>query len=275
MNYRDFWQPLVAICDAGEARAVARMVYEVGFGLSMSDLLCGKDESLPAEDQARLAQMQQRLLEGEPVQYVLGVADFGPRQFRVTPAVLIPRPETYELCRWVGESSVGLRLLDIGTGSGCIACTLAAEIEGAQVTAWDISERALEVARANAESSSVLVQWVKQDALHAPDDHDRWDVIVSNPPYVCQRERVSMERGVLAFEPHLALFVPDDDPLLFYRAIAIYGRNALRQGGALFFEINPIYARETEDMLRQQGFDHIETRRDQFGKERFTKAIKR
>lgn len=278
MNYEEFWQPLQQVYDAGEARAVARMVLEMGFQLTLSDIICGKVTQLSAKQQAELQEIQRRLLEGEPVQHVLGVADFGSRQFMVSPSVLIPRPETYELCQWIvadmSRFEHGFPILDIGTGSGCIACTLAAELPNAEVTAWDVSEEALNVACENAKRASVLVSFEHQDALHAPEDHERWRIIVSNPPYICDREKASMERNVLAYEPHLALFVPDDDPLQFYRAIASYAATALLRDGSLYFEINSLYAHETESMLHSMGFCQIETREDQFGRQRFVKAVR-
>ena len=226
----------------------------------------------------------------EPVQYVLGVAEFGGRQFRVAPGVLIPRPETLELCQWVqeerkeerlrvGERSLGMRgerrgitILDIGTGSGCIACTLAAELPVAQVTAWDISEAALSVARENAKRTNVHVSFEQVDALNIPLTPDKWDIIISNPPYICEQERAAMERHVLDYEPSLALFVPDDDPLLFYRAIADYARQSLTAGGSLFFEINPLYAEQLKSLLSAMSYHHIEVRDDQYGKPRMIKV---
>jgi len=205
--------------------------------------------------------------------------------------VLIPRPETYELCQWVVKEERGKRreergescILDIGTGSGCIACTLATELPQAEVTAWDISAEALAIARENAKRASVLVSFQQVDVLcptlqnaslakSLSIPNCQFDIIVSNPPYVCKSEAATMEPRVLEYEPHLALFVPDDDPLRFYRAIARLGNKMLKPNGSLYFEINPLYARETEEMLRQEGYSLIDTRRDQFGRERFTKA---
>ena len=281
MTYEEFWHPLTGIYDTGEAKAVARMVLEVHFHLSMTDILCGKVTQLSAKEQELLEEMQKRLLCGEPVQYVLGLAEFGPRTFEVAPSVLIPRPETYALCEWVVASPcLSDAILDIGTGSGCIACTLAAELPHARVTAWDVSDAALAIARKNARRLGVKVRFEKTDilsggmSLAAHQKESLFSCIVSNPPYICQREAADMERQVLDYEPSLALFVPDDDPLLFYRAIADFAVGALRPQGCLFFEINPLYARQIEAMLHAAGFTGIETRRDLFGRERFTKAIK-
>ena len=266
MSYEELWKPLTKLYDAREAKAIARLVLEERFGLTMADVLCGK-----TGDDAVLRHIQQRLLQGEPVQYVLGVAEFGGRQFRVAPGVLIPRPETLELCQWVEEER-GTTILDIGTGSGCIACTLAAELPEAQVTAWDISEAALSVARENAKRTNVHVSFEQVDALNIPLTPDKWDIIISNPPYICEQERATMERHVLDYEPSLALFVPDDDPLLFYRAIADYARQSLTAGGSLFFEINPLYAEQLKSLLSAMSYHHIEVRDDQYGKPRMIKA---
>ena len=276
MTYAEFWQPLTAIYDAGEARAIAQMVMELHFGLTMADVLCGR-----MGDKTEMRRIQQRLLTGEPVQYVLGEAEFCGRLFHVAHGVLIPRPETQELCQWMIATlrsyPTPLSILDIGTGSGCIACTLAAEIPEADVTAWDISETALAMARENAKRTNVHVMFRQVDALQLPANPvppaTRYDLIVSNPPYICERERTAMAPNVLDHEPPLALFVPDDDPLLFYRAIADYARKSLKPGGSLFFEINPLYTQELQALLQAMSYHIIETRNDQFGKPRMIRAI--
>ena len=277
MTYQELWRQLTQVYDEGEAKAIARLVYEVRFGLMPADLFIGKDTQLSTDDQKLLEEIAKRLLQQEPVQYVLGEAEFGGRTFHVEPGVLIPRPETYELCQWIVENErwkmkdESFSILDIGTGSGCIACTLAADIPHAQVTAWDISDNALRIASENAKRTHVHVSFEKVDALNIPST-SQFDIIVSNPPYICDKERAAMERNVLEHEPELALFVPDDNPLLFYRAIARYAKQALTPDGELYFEINPLYVNEMEAMLRQEGFAHTEIREDQFGKQRFTKS---
>ena len=284
MTYNELWRQLTQVYDDYEAKAIARMVYEVRFGLMPSDLFIGKDTQLSTDDQKLLAEITQRLLTGEPIQYVLGEAEFGGRTFHVEPGVLIPRPETYELCQWIMEERRGKReegrntsILDIGTGSGCIACTLAAELADAEVTAWDISDDALRIATENAKRTNVHVSFEKVDVLNTSLlNRERpatgLDIIVSNPPYICNKERATMERNVLEHEPELALFVPDDDPLLFYRTIARFAAKALNPSGALYFEINPLYVSEMQQMLSKEGFSHTEIRNDQFGKQRFTKS---
>ena len=281
MTYKELWKPLTSIYDENEARAVAKMVLE-HYGLTMSDIVLGREQTLPVEE---LLTIRTRLLSGEPVQYVLGLAEFGPHVFHVAPGVLIPRPETYELCQWIVGSeqrkviSNKYSILDIGTGSGCIACTLAAEMPEAEVTAWDISEEALKIARENANRHDVHVTFEQVDALHLTSDNCHqtpavFDLIVSNPPYICNKERTRMETNVLEHEPHIALFVPDDDPLLFYRAIAHYGQSALKDGGWLYFEINPLYADDMQRMLNMMSYHDIEIKTDQYGKQRMIRAKK-
>ncbi len=292
MTYNEMWHKLAQVYDEGEAKAIARLAYEVRFGLTFTDLCLGKDTQLSADDQAQAAEICSRLLLQEPVQYVLGQAEFCGRIMMVNEHVLIPRPETEELCQWIisngrqqtntdsQEKSAVVRcqsILDIGTGSGCIACTLAADIPDAQVTAWDISEEALRIAAENAKSIGVTVRFEQRDILSdipTPSLHPRYeyDIIVSNPPYICGKEKDGMERNVLDYEPALALFVPDDDPLLFYRAIAAFGQKALKVGGWLYFEINPLYADALTDMLGTMSYHDIEIRNDQYGKQRMIRA---
>ena len=271
MKYEELWEPLTTIYDSGEAKAITRYLLEIRYGLTMTDILCGKVESLSEEE---LKVLLNRLLKGEPVQYVTGVAEFGGRRFHVEPGVLIPRPETAELCQWIiderGErkDERGGSILDIGTGSGCIACTLAAELPGSKVTAWDISDEALRIAQENAQNIGVNICFEEVDILSISPS-SQWSTIVSNPPYICNKEREGMEQNVLDHEPSLALFVPDEDPLLFYRAITRFAKTALKDGGNLYFEINPLYAQQLEQLMQEEGFSDIRFRYDSFGKQRF------
>lgn len=279
MTYNELWHLLAPLYGNGEAKAIARLVYEVRFGLSMSDICLGKDTQLSANSQTELKRITDRLLEQEPIQYVLGQTDFCGRTFMVNEHVLIPRPETEDLCRWITSQGDRhpVRLLDIGTGSGCIAITLAAEMPDAEVTAWDISPKALEVARENAKRAHVHVSFEQVDALNIPYSSfstSHFSLIISNPPYICNKERARMEANVLEHEPHTALFVPDEDPLLFYRAIAQYGQTALEPGGWLYFEINPLYAQPLCDMLRMMSYHDICLKLDQYGKQRMIRAKK-
>ncbi|MBR2395453.1 MAG: peptide chain release factor N(5)-glutamine methyltransferase [Bacteroidaceae bacterium] len=224
-------------------------------------------------DTDKLDKALARLAKGEPLQYVIGLTPFCGLTFRVDGRVLIPRPETAELVDWVaGDAAPNGSLLDVGTGSGCIAISLAHRLAGWKVQGWDISEGALEVARENNTLNGTEVEFRKADILKAEPDC-RLDVIVSNPPYVMESEKAQMEDTVLDYEPHLALFVSDSDPLLFYKAIAEFGHRALNTGGRLYFEINPLLVEEMKDMLMGAGYRDVQVRNDIFGKPRMIKAI--
>lgn len=319
-TYQQLWQSLTPLYDAGEAQAIVRTVLDVEYGMTLTDIICGKVNELSADEGRKLEEIIIRLQKGEPVQYVLGEADFAGRPFHVESGVLIPRPETAELCQWIEEDMAvkstvssedfsedspqatddARQILDICTGSGCIAITLGLNIPNSEVTGWDISEDALRIAQGNVEmlkARNVRIEY--QDALAlrkaAETDNEKmkvnadkevvkpkgeaktpstqkWDMIVSNPPYICEKEKADMEKNVLEHEPSIALFVPDENPLKFYRAIAEYASSALKPGGALYFEINPIYENETRKMLEELGFKDIETKEDAFGKKRMMRA---
>ena len=280
-TYQEFWQSLTPLYDAGEAQAIVRTVLDVEYGMTLTDIICGKVNELSSDEERNLEEIIARLQNGEPVQYVLGEADFAGRTFHVEPGVLIPRPETAELCQWIEEEVSSLeaddpkQILDICTGSGCIAITLGLNIPNSEVTGWDISEDALRIAQGNVEmlkAGNVRIEY--QDALMLPKAAEAADIIVSNPPYICEKEKADMEKNVLEHEPSIALFVPDEEPLKFYRAIAEYASSALKSEGALYFEINPIYEKETREMLQSLGFKDIETKEDAFGKKRMMKAKK-
>ena len=276
MTYRELWRTLEPLYGNGEARAITDYVLDVCFGLSKADILCGAVDEMTAEKTAELNKIFGRLTEGEPVQYVLGRAEFSGRWFNVRPGVLIPRPETEELCAWItadSKASASPKVLDIGTGSGCIAITLQLDMPESKVTAWDISADALDVARENAQQLGANVNFVKLDALNAKPEGE-WDVIVSNPPYICEKEKKDMAVNVLEHEPHTALFVPDADPLLFYRAITRLAVQTLNKGGRLYFEINPIYADDTCRMMQAEGMTAVELRSDMYGKQRMAKGVK-
>lgn len=296
MSYEELRKRLTSVYDEREAQAVARWVLDEAFDLSLTDICCGKVSQLSADDARRLEAMTRRLEQAEPVQYVLGHAPFAGHSFEVSSAVLIPRPETEELVHWAVQSaeamtnaeaqasaasqasaetqaSPSLHILDIGTGSGCIAISVALALPRATVQAWDLSPQALAQARSNAQRLGAQVSFIQQDALQPPQHHACLDMVLSNPPYICQREAEAMHRNVLAHEPHMALFVPNDDPLRFYRAITRYAVEALRPGGCVLFEINALYAEATRQMMLDEGLSHIETRLDCFDKERFVKGV--
>lgn len=244
--------------------------------LGVSALAFYTKESLPAsvERDSLFESALERLAKGEPLQYVIGSTPFCGLQFRVDPRVLIPRPETAELVEWVAADSASEgNLLDVGTGSGCIAVTLAHKLPGWKVQGWDISDGALEVARENNNLNGTSVEFRQVDILSERLPEQRFDVIVSNPPYVLESEKADMEETVLEHEPHSALFVPDNDALLFYRAIAEFGKHNLCKGGRLYFEINPLEADALKLMLLKAGYHDIEIRNDIFGKQRMIKAI--
>ena len=261
----------------GEARAVAFALLEDVFGVGRTDVYADKVRQFSEEEEQRLRAILQQIAEGRPLQYATGVARFDGRLLRVTPATLIPRPETEELVAWAAERAEAMertegarrRLLDVGTGSGCIALSLALRLgEAWKVTAWDIDAETLSVARENARSQGAAVEFEQVDLLAQPMPAEPFDLIVSNPPYICQRERAEMEAQVLDYEPARALFVPDDDPLLFYRALVQLALRALRPAGWLLLEVNRAYATATAELLRQAGMVDVEVRSDAFGNPR-------
>lgn len=287
ITYSQLYQRLSHLYDIREAQAVVRLLLEMRFGLSLTDIYAGKVTELSANDTIELEKMMRRLETGEPIQYVLGQAEFHGYIYKVCPGVLIPRAETAALVDWIVGSwgqapDPGLNhrsrphdplsVLDIGTGSGCIAVTLALLLNQAKVTAWDVSPTALQVAKENADRHHAEVNVVEQDALNVQVAGQRWDIIVSNPPYIAEKERAAMAKNVLDYEPSLALFVADDDPLLFYRKIAEYAIKSLKNGGKLFFEINPVYVNNLQTLLSGTGFTDIEVRNDPYGKQRMIKA---
>lgn len=259
-----------------EGYALYRLVMEECFGLTHTDILLGKDNQISEENQARLLEITGRLLKNEPVQYVLGYADFCGHRFAVRPGVLIPRPETELLVQKALELVHGMEgvaepeALDIGTGSGCIAVSMA--LAGCRVTAMDISEEALGIAMQNAATLNAEVAFVHENILQPSRTAQQWHVIVSNPPYICLHEAEAMERNVLDYEPHNALFVPDTDPLIFYRAIASYAMSHLSAGGWLCLEINQAYPDEMERLLSSFGFKDVTIQKDQYGKDRIAYA---
>jgi release factor glutamine methyltransferase len=259
-----------------EALSLAKMLLTEAFGFSTLELYGGKDKEISGNRLRDLHEMLSRLKKNEPIQYIIGTESFCGLTFEVNPDVLIPRPETQELVRWIEADwkSVPCRILDIGTGSGCISISLAKFLEGAKVESWDISEGALQVARRNCVRNEAEVLLRQQDVLSAVPEGELYQVIVSNPPYICEKEKVDMDANVLDWEPETALFVPDADPLLFYRKIAELGISMLCEGGALYFEINRAYGEETLRMLEGLGYRQLELRKDDFGNDRMIKACR-
>ena len=248
----------------------------LGVPKSVVELYAGKDTTFSVNERKQLDDILVRLQKLEPIQYIIGTEEFYGLTFEVNKHVLIPRPETGELVDWIiREHKYGrVRILDIGTGSGCIAVSLAKNLEEAEVVSWDVSEKALQVAERNCRRNGVRVILEQRDVLLASPAGERFDVIVSNPPYITEKERADMSANVLEWEPELALFVPDDSPLLFYRKIAELGRDMLVSGGRLYFEINQEYGRETVDMLAGLEYKNIKLRKDLFQNDRMIKAEK-
>ena len=275
-TFQYFTQNLSAIYGESEARSIAQIVLEDAFGVRnfLSEEIFLENE--------KLSQIQEKLLNFEPVQYVLGEADFFGLKFKVTPNVLIPRPETEELVDLVLKKiskmnfAHSIALLDIGTGSGCIAVTIASKNKKINVRAIDISERALDVAKENARRHEAAVQFSVLDIL----DENKWSqlpdfqIIVSNPPYIPQAEKMLMEANVLDFEPHLALFVADENPLIFYKKIIQFAEKKLTQGGFLFFECNEHNAQQVAQVINNQFFTNIIIHQDISGKNRMLEATR-
>ena len=260
---------------AGEISALTRIL--------ATELLGVKESTFFLKDAVELDNKRELLLDNalsdlkvyRPIQHILGYENFCGLQFEVNGSVLIPRPETQELVAWIADEAQGNEhILDIGTGSGCIAISLAQRLKGCRVTAWDISSEALAVARKNSENNGCYVIFAQHDILSYTPKEERFDIIVSNPPYIKEEEKSSMEANVLNWEPQLALFVPNDTPLLFYRAIAEKALTMLRSGGKLYFEINRAYGKETYAMLQSLGYRDIELRKDFADNDRMIKAIK-
>ena len=308
---RELWDTLHAaaasLYDGHEARAATALLCDELFKMRFTDVVVEPDAACPESTEIRMREIIRDIEEGRPIQYIIGRIEFYGRPFTVREGVLIPRPETEELVAWIIAEHTGpnptkrypagrnptqphrtahvlhessgpapLRLLDIGTGSGCIAVSLAAELRHSEVTALDVSAEALAIAAENATFNHTAVAFLLHDIL-GPDlppefAPGTFDVVVSNPPYVTDGERTLMRPNVLNHEPSLALFVPDNDPLKFYRAIAKHGQTLLRPGGALYFEINEQFGSEMLQMLHTEGYTGAELRRDIFDKERMVRA---
>ena len=219
-----------------------------------------------------------RLVKFEPVQYIAEKTDFMKLNICVNPSVLIPRPETEELVNWVVKTvnhDLPLEIIDVGTGSGCIALSLKNLLPNSYLTGVDVMRNALDLAKENGKRNKIQVDWKMRDALNMPHDVNKYDVIVSNPPYVLDSEKQQMSKNVLAFEPHTALFVEDEDPLLFYEAISNWALEGLKSGGYLFFEINEKYGSDIKEMLILAGFEDVELKSDIYDKDRMIRASKK
>lgn len=262
---------------AEEIEGFIRVIFHHLKGYSLTDLVLRRDERLSEEDEKSIRNVVEQLKRNIPIQYIIGEAEFCDLKFRVSPDVLIPRPETEELVLWIAEDYQGatnLQAFDACAGSGCIAVSLAKMLHQAEVSACDISEKALQMAEVNAELNQVNVKFERLDMLHWQgfEGEQQFDCIVSNPPYVLDSEKAQMNNNVLEHEPHLALFVADDEALIFYESIASFAKVHLKAGGHLYFEINEAFGEEMKQMLQGMGFVHVELRQDVFGKNRMMRA---
>lgn len=259
-----------------ETTALTRIISTEILDIPQSTFFLKDDVTLTPRQEMLLYSTIERLKKHEPIQYILGHCDFCGHTFKVTPDTLIPRPETSELVEWIAEEQKGskVNILDIGTGSGCIAISLSCKLPGCNIAAWDISSGALAVAEENNRSNGSEVTFSQVDILAYQPQCEMFDIIVSNPPYIKENERKSMEANVLDWEPHTALFVPDNDPLLFYRAIAEKALVMLTPGGALYFEINRAHGADTVEMLKSLGYRKTELHKDLAGNDRMIKAIR-
>lgn len=257
---------------ANEAKATARLLLEDDLGVTREMLVLRGDRVLEPETVERYARFIKQIEDGVPPQYLIGSAHFMGMDLKVTPAVLIPRPETAELCDIIidhANEASDLHVADLGTGSGCIALALGRGLVFPHIDAVDISADALAVARENATKLGVDIDFIQEDILKGlPEPAAPYDIIVSNPPYIAEKEKAAMEPRVLDHEPAQALFVPDTDPLEFYRVIAQWAQKALKPDGTLYFEINPIYSDELQRLMSRLGFT-ADIVRDSFGKNRF------
>ncbi|MBP1617968.1 MAG: prmC [Bacteroidetes bacterium] len=276
-NYQEYvCGKLRGIYPENEIHSLFRILLEEISGMQAAFFLSDKSKQLNEQQEKRLDDILSRLQKSEPLQYIIGETEFYGLQFSVSPDVLIPRPETEELVDWVVQEYrfKPVHILDIGTGSGCIAVALAKLLPLAAVEAWDVSAEALAMAEKNAGRNGVDVAFQQVDVLSVNKDRGfPLDIIVSNPPYVLDSEKKDMHRNVLEHEPHLALFVEDDDPLLFYRKIAQFGKQSLKPFGTLFYEINAAKGQETVELLTDLGYRDVELRRDLSGNDRMVKAV--
>lgn len=282
-HYRDYFiQELTPLYDVGEAESFFYLILEAKHQLQRVDLALQADLAFSESELKIWSSILEQLKKEIPIQYILGVTHFYGLEFEVNSAVLIPRPETEELVDWIIQSlnfgtklnsevsgqNSKLKILDIGTGSGCIAIALVKNLPNAQVFALDVSEQALATAKTNAEKNQVQLAFIHQSILETLDLGQQFDIIVSNPPYVRELEKQEIKKNVLDNEPHLALFVEDNDALIFYRKIAQLAQKNLNPQGQLYFEINQYLGQEMLDLLQGMGFKNCELRKDIYGNDR-------
>ena len=279
---KEFIDALWTIYDSQEAKSLTWLSINAASKLERAKYLSMRDEEIPAADLEKLLEILEQLKIGHPLQYILGETEFYDLKFKVNSSVLIPRPETEELVDWAlitiremkGETEV-LKIVDLGTGSGCIPISIKKFIPLADISAIDISKEALNTAKQNAEINNTEIKFIEDDILNPTSQeliNNQYDIIISNPPYVTDSEKLEMHQNVLNHEPHSALFVPDNEALKFYIAIADFALNHLNKNGFLFLEINENFGKETGELLTKQGFKSVEIRQDMYGKDRMIKA---
>jgi release factor glutamine methyltransferase len=280
-DYRaNFLNALSQIYDEKEAESLFYLTLEDFRNLKRVDLVVNPGVVIPEDEIPQWEFVLAQLKKEIPIQYILGKAHFFGMEFEVNDNVLIPRPETEELVEWIisdhkkSQKSQDVKVLDIGTGSGCIAIALAKNLPNAKVSAIDVSKGALAMAEKNARTNRADVRFIHKDILKTEGLDETFDIIVSNPPYVRHLEKKEIKKNVLNNEPHLALFVDDQDALLFYRKIAALAKNYLSENGKLFLEINQYLGKETMDLLEQTGFSHLELRKDIYGNDRMILAVR-
>ncbi|HLT52354.1 MAG TPA: peptide chain release factor N(5)-glutamine methyltransferase [Flavobacteriaceae bacterium] len=277
-----FHKELDTLYGKDEVDSFFNLLLEFYLDLNRIDLVLNPNLAITKTEEQPLFEALSRLKLEEPIQYILGETEFYGLKFKVNKHTLIPRPETEELVNWILEQVTSnnnqLSILDIGTGSGCIAISLAKNLPNAKVYAMDISKEALKIAKENAEINGVEVEFIHQDILGVNQNEidsisQKFDIIVSNPPYVRHLEKNEMKKNVLDYEPHLALFVQDNEPLLFYKAIAQFAVKNLKPNGQLFFEINQYLGKEMIELLQELDFKEIKLKQDLFGNDRMIKAV--
>ncbi|MCM1368911.1 MAG: peptide chain release factor N(5)-glutamine methyltransferase [Candidatus Amulumruptor caecigallinarius] len=262
---------------SGEAGAMTRLIFYHLKGWTNTAMIVNSDKMLSDYILHKLKDILEHLLKGEPLQYVLGEARFYGMDLLVNRSVLIPRHETEELVDMIVADNQrrDLRVLDVGTGSGAIAIALSRNLPFSEVTALDVSEKSLEVARENARRLHANIRFLHEDVFRYVPQKDAFDIVVSNPPYVTESEKAGMDSNVLDYEPEIALFVPDDNPLLYYSRIADVAADALTAGGRIYFEINPLFAAAVRELLERAGFSDVNLSKDISGRLRFAQAIKK
>ena len=275
-NYRtQFIQALTSIFDEKEIESFFYIILEAFHTLKRVDLVLNPDLELDTIQLLRWEAVLSQLIEQKPIQYILGETEFYGLPFYVNENTLIPRPETEELVEWIIKDLKfkNLKILDIGTGSGCIAISLAKNLPDALVFAIDVSEKALATAKKNAERNEVKVTFIEKNILETENLNQQFDIIVSNPPYVRNLEKQEIHKNVLNYEPHLALFVDDNDPLVFYRKITELALKNLSKSGQLYFEINQYLGKEMVELLEKYHFKNIEIKKDIYGNDRMTRGV--